>query len=324
MSPPPQDSHHVHWGADALWQRLEPLLPGLSVEVVAQADSTNTRLLERARRASRQRDGRASRHGELDFLRTEPGPPLRRRADDVQPCLLVAEHQTAGRGRLGRAWHASAGASLSFSLALNLSPQDWSGLSLAVGLALADALDPASELAPPTPQIGLKWPNDLWWWNAPSAPGALATPEIGPHDGRKLGGILIETVGIGEHRMCVVGVGLNVAPQPDDGPSAGSACLQELILGISAPAALAQVAEPLVRALLKFEKQGFAPLAADFARRDVLAGHAVSTTSPGVPGGVAVGVDDRGGLRVRAAGGVVHTLVSGEVSVRLQPGGAAC
>ena len=320
MSTSPQDGHHLHWGADALWQRLEPLLPRLSVKVVAQADSTNTRLLERARRASRQRDERTSRPGDLDSLHPEPGAPLGRRADDVQPCLLVAEHQTAGRGRLGRAWHASAGASLTFSLALDLSPHEWSGLSLAVGLALADALEPATEGAPPTPQIGLKWPNDLWLRDAPGAPGK------GTPGGRKLGGILIETIGIGigDHRMCVVGVGLNVAPQPDDGPSAGSACLQELVPGITAPAALARVAEPLVRALLKFEKQGFAPLAADFARRDVLAGQAVSTTAPGVPGGVAEGVDDHGGLRVRAADGVVHTLVSGEVSVRLQAGGAAC
>lgn len=317
MSTSPQDGHHLHWGAEALWQRLKLLLPGLSVEIVAQADSTNTRLLERARRASRQHDGWTSRPGELDFLHPEPGTPLGRRADDVQPCLLVAEHQTAGRGRLGRAWHASAGASLTFSLALDLSPHEWSGLSLAVGLALADALEPAPEGAP---RICLKWPNDLWLRDAPGAPGK------GAPCGRKLGGILIETIGIGigDHRMCVVGVGLNVAPQPDDGPSAGSACLQELVPGITAPAALARVAEPLVRALLKFEKQGFAPLAADFARRDVLVGQAVSTTAPGVPGGVAEGVDDYGGLRVRAADGVVHTLVSGEVSVRLQAGGAAC
>ena len=322
MSTSPQDGHHLHWGAEALWQRLKLLLPGLSVEIVAQADSTNTRLLERARRASRQHDGWTSRPGELDFLHPEPGTPLGRRADDVQPCLLVAEHQIAGRGRLGRAWHASAGASLTFSLALDLSPHEWSGLSLAVGLALADALEPATGCAPPTPQIGLKWPNDLWLRDAPGAPGN------GTPGGRKLGGILIETIGIGigigDHRMCVVGVGLNVAPQPDDGPSAGSACLQELVPGITAPAALARVAEPLVQALLKFEKQGFAPLAADFARRDVLAGQAVSTTAPGVPGGVAEGVDGHGGLRVRAGGGVVHTLVSGEVSVRLQAGEATC
>ncbi len=286
MSTPPQDSRHLHWGAEALWQRLEPWLPGLGLEVVAQADSTNTRLLERARRTG-----------------------------DVQPCLLVAEHQTAGRGRLGRDWHASAGASLTFSLALTLAPHEWSGLSLAVGLALADALEPDAEGPPPTPRIGLKWPNDLW---------LLDAPRSGTRGGRKLGGILIETLSVGERRLCVVGVGLNVAPQPDDGPSAGSACLQELIPGISAPEALSAVAEPLVRGLLAFQNEGFAPLVAGFARRDLLAHQPVDTTAPGVPGGVAEGVDAHGALRVRADG-IVHTLVSGEVSVRLQPSsGTAC
>ena len=277
----PQDGQPLHWGAESLWERLEPLLPGLSVEVVARTDSTNTRLLERARRAS-----------------------------DAQPCLLVAEHQTDGRGRLGRGWHASAGASLTFSLALNLAPREWSGLSLAVGLALADALEPAPEGPTPSPRIGLKWPNDLWLMDAPGV-------------GRKLGGILIETLSVGGRRLCVVGVGLNVAPQPDEGPSAGSACLQELIPGISAPIALAAVAEPLVRGLLAFEYEGFAPLLARFARRDLLAQQSVTTTAPGLPDGVAEGVDAQGGLRVRADD-VVHTLVSGEVSVRLQPRGAAC
>ena len=70
--------------------------------------------------------------------------PHGRRSADVQPCLLVAEQQTRGRGRLGRGWIASAGASLTFSLALPLAPEEWSGLSLAVGLALAEALDPTA------------------------------------------------------------------------------------------------------------------------------------------------------------------------------------
>lgn len=320
MSTSPTDGRHLHWGAEALWQHLEPLLPGLSVEVVARADSTNTRLLERARRASGKQDGRVSRPGELVALQPEPATPLGRRTDDVTPCLLVAEHQTEGRGRLGRNWHATLGSSLTFSLALALAPREWSGLSLAVGLALADALEPAAGAAPTAPpappaphapRIGLKWPNDLWLLQAPGR-------------GRKLGGILIETISVGDRRMCVVGVGLNVAPQPDGGPSAGSACLQELLPGITAPQALAAVAEPLVRGLLAFQDSGFAPLQARFARRDLLAGQAVTTTAAGVATGVAEGVDAHGGLRVRVDG-VLHTLVSGEVSVRLQPGsGTAC
>ena len=93
---------HLHWGAEALWEALSPLLPGLSVEVVARVESTNTRLLERARQASGLRDAPVTRPGQLLDGAGEPPSPLGRRAGDIQPCLLVAEHQTRGRGRLGR------------------------------------------------------------------------------------------------------------------------------------------------------------------------------------------------------------------------------
>ncbi len=299
---------HLHWGADALWARLEPLLPGISVEVVARCESTNTRLLDRARDSAGQHDAPVTRPGELDTLSRDERTPYGRRVVDIQPCLLVAEHQTRGRGRLGRDWVASAGASLTFSLALPLAPIDWSGLSLAVGLALAEALDPLADKQPDAePRIALKWPNDLW----------LAD---GPGRGRKLGGILIETVSVGRRRMCVVGVGLNVLPQAIAGLSHGYGCLQEIDPGASAPAVLACIAPPLVQALRRFEAEGFAPQRAAFARRDLLRGQNVTTTLAELPEGVAEGVDARGALRVRAGG--LHHLVSGEVSVRLQPGAA--
>ena len=78
--------------AEAIWQAVVPTLPGFTVEVVPQIDSTNTELMRRARSA-----------------------PL-------EPVLLVAEQQTAGRGRLGRGWHSQAGQSLTFSLGLMLAP----------------------------------------------------------------------------------------------------------------------------------------------------------------------------------------------------------
>ena len=298
--PRPADAHHLAWGAEALWQRLEPLLPGLSVEVLARAESTNTLLLDRARLLAGQRDGPISRPGELDAMPGAERTPLGRRRADVQPCLLVAEHQTRGRGRLGRGWTSSPGASLTFSLALPLAPRSWAGMSLAVGLALAEALDDADP-----PRLMLKWPNDLW----------LAD---GPGRGRKLGGILIETVSVGGRRMCVVGVGLNVLPQQVEGLAHGYACLQEIDPDANAPATLARIAEPLVRALLTFEKQGFLPRRAAYARRDLLLGQAVTTTSPDAREGVAEGVDEQGALRVRC--GELHRIVSGEVSVRLREG----
>lgn len=263
-----------------LRQQLGPLLPGLTVEVVASIGSTNTELLARAKRF-----------------------PAK-----IQPCLLVAEQQTQGRGRQGKGWQSSAGASLTFSLALALAPADWSGLSLAVGLALTEALDP------PRPgqlsRLGIKWPNDL----------LLRELEAEPAIGRKLGGILIETIQIGQQRVAVVGVGLNLVAQRVDDPSWGYGCLQELDPDLSATKALARVAEPLVRALQDFERSGFAPLRQRFAERDLLAGRAVTTTLPDLPRGVADGVDDSGTLWLQVAGNAGDSsrwpVRSGEVSLR--------
>ena len=298
------DSRHLHWGAEALWQALLPLLPGLSVEVVARAESTNTRLIDRARQSAGQRKAPVTTPGQFDGPLGDWRSPSQhgRRNDDTQPCLLVAEQQTQGRGRSGRSWQSSAGASLTFSLALPLAPREWSGLSLAVGVALADALDaPGSLQGGAAPRIGLKWPNDLWLLDAPGR-------------GRKLGGILIETVAVGERRMCIVGVGLNVLPQPVIDMSSGFACLSDLQPGIDAPQALHRVAPALAVALRQFEADGLAPFLAAYQKRDLLFGQAVTTTYPGVPQGVAEGIDHSGALRVRR--GDLHALVSGEVSVR--------
>ena len=254
------------WPAEALWEQLEPLVPGLSVEVATEVDSTNTRLLERAR------------------------------AGDTSACLLVAERQTAGRGRLGRSWESSPGASLTFSLAVPLAPADWSGLSLVVGVALAEALHP---------QVRLKWPNDLW----------LFTDE---GRGRKLGGILIETAAAGKHRMAVIGVGLNVRDVQDDPASdVGRASLAELDAQATAPDTLLRVAQPLLQAVLAFEREGFGPWQARYAARDALAGRNVRLLpAQGDAGeGTAQGVNGMGALLVHTAAGLM-TITSGEVSVR--------
>ena len=261
--------------AEALWLQLEPLLPGLSVEVLPQCASTNTTLLERAR------------------------------GGDTAPCLLVAEAQTQGRGRLGRSWTSKPGASLTFSLALPYAPLDWSGLSLAVGLCLADALDPSGQ------RIALKWPNDLWL-------------RSGPGRGRKLGGILIETVVAAGQRVAVIGIGINVLAQPDAGLTHGLAALLELDTGVTTASALVAVAAPLLHMLRRFESEGFGPLAARYAVRDLLRRQHVLTTQAGVPEGVAEGVDAQGALLVRAGVGAdvgtgsLHRISSGEVSIRLQ------
>ena len=269
MSPSPT----LDWQAAALQQRLARLCPGIYVEVAASLGSTNSSLLDRLR---------------------EQGP-------DSLPCLLVAEQQTAGRGRMGREWLASPGSSLTFSIGLSLALQDWSGLSLALGCAIANALEPAGS----PPRLQLKWPNDIWL------------------DGRKLGGILIETQACGGERAAVVGVGLNISKLDDkaqDQFSTGFASLSEIEPGVTAPEVLAQLAPALLQALLDFPQSGFAPWQQTFARRDLTQGCQVSA---GTLQGVARGVTASGELLLETAAGVMHKVSGGEVSLRLVAGGEA-
>jgi BirA family transcriptional regulator, biotin operon repressor / biotin---[acetyl-CoA-carboxylase] ligase len=314
------EGSHLHWAADALWQQLEPYLPGVSIEVLARTESTNSLLLERARLGGGRHDAPITTPGELETLRQrgqgarERGGPYGRRSNDTQPCLLVAEHQTLGRGRQGRGWLSAPGASLTFSIGLPLAPRDWQGLSLAVGVALADAIEPP-EPGAGAPRLLLKWPNDLWLRDAAAPPG------------RKLGGILIETVAVGGQRMVVVGVGLNIAPlavAPEAVMTHGYASVRELQPEATAPSVLHRVALPLVRALLQFEREGFAAFASAYERRDLLRGLPVATIDAARAetnlDGVAEGVGAQGALRVRSADGTLTEVSSGDVSVRLAQG----
>jgi BirA family biotin operon repressor/biotin-[acetyl-CoA-carboxylase] ligase len=200
--------------------------------------------------------------------------------------LLVAERQTAGRGRMGRVWQSQPGDSLTFSLSLPMAPKDWSGLSLAVGLSLAESLHP---------QVGLKWPNDLWVQE------------------RKLGGILVEAASMGGRSQVVIGVGLNIRSRSADGLNTAPAALTELRPDITAAQTLALLAAPLIRTLLGFEQSGFAPLQARFESRDVLKGRRVHT-SDGAQG-TCLGVSASGALRLQTDAGAVE-IHSAEVSVR--------
>ncbi|HSW17855.1 MAG TPA: biotin--[acetyl-CoA-carboxylase] ligase [Ramlibacter sp.] len=255
-----RDLAPIQWPAEALWQAIEPQLPGFTVEVLPEIDSTNTELTRRAR------------------------------AGQGDAVLLVAERQTAGRGRLGRQWRSDLGDSLTFSFGRRMAPRNWSGLSLAAGVAIAEALDPA---------VRLKWPNDLWV------------------DGCKLGGILVETAGYGAGadtaRFAVVGVGLNIAPRAAEGLSTPPAALRSLWPQADAAAALMRVAPALANALADFEREGLAPFRSRFEARDLLRGHPV-TLSTGVVG-TACGIDDEGALLVHTAAGM-QAVTSSEVSVR--------
>ena len=256
----------LNGAAEAVWAALAPLLPGVSVEVVAQIDSTNSELMRRART------------GQMD------------------PVLLVAQRQVAGRGRMGRDWYSEpldvaspAVPSLTFSLGLALPPCDLSGLSLAVGLSVVQSLHP---------ELRLKWPNDVWLHQ------------------RKLAGILIETASVGAARMVVIGIGVNIMLPHQTDLRTPPAALVELLPDCDAGAALCLIVPPLVRTVQAFAQHGFAASHSAFHARDALYGAHVHCT--GGLEGPARGVDAHGALLVHTAQGL-QKISSSEVSVQVPP-----
>jgi BirA family biotin operon repressor/biotin-[acetyl-CoA-carboxylase] ligase len=247
------------WPAEAIWEAIFPLLPDFTVEILPEIDSTNTELMRRAHAGQR---------------------------DSV---LLVAERQTAGRGRLGRDWHSDTqglGTTLTFSLGLRLSPVEWSGLSLAVGLSVAQSLHP---------KVQIKWPNDLWLFE------------------RKLAGILIETATWEGERYAVIGIGINIVAGSAEGLRTAPAGLSELLAGVQAPDVLGQIVPPLLRDVVNFAGAGFSPLVAAFSSRDVLMDREVVCTDGST--GWARGVDAVGALKLQTTAGV-KAISSAEVSIR--------
>ena len=228
------------------------------------------------------------------------------------PCLLVADRQRAGRGRHGRHWHATPAASLTFSIAWTSPRSDLSGLSLAVGCALADAID-----VPGRPwRIGLKWPNDLW----------LVDPmRDGAERGRKLAGVLVETLPFGAGRVAIVGIGINIARQAVADAASGFASLDELDADATPQSVLGRVAPAIFDALRRFDRAGWGEFATAYARRDLLRGRRVAGDgAPGPIEGIAAGVDDDGALLVATTAGTVPVR-SGEWRLaRGEPADSPC
>ena len=221
--------------------------------------------------------------------------------------VLVAEEQTAGRGRLGRTWSAPARSGLFASILVRPeSPAPtWSWLPLLAGLAARDAIERASVL-----EIGLKWPNDL----------VVGTGESAE---RKLGGILCETVP-GQSAV-VVGIGLNVTLREDElpVPQAGSLALA---------GAESTDRDTLLRVLLRAFGERYdrwAGAGGDAEAAGLVAQYAAVCTSIGrevraeLPGartvtGLATGVDAAGALLVATADLEEVAVGAGDV-IHLRP-----
>lgn len=204
---------------------------------------------------------------------------------------VIAEEQTAGRGRSGRRWESPPAMGLWISVLLRPEPGRGTPLTpLVVGVAVARAAEEAADGV----EARLEWPNDIL---------------VG---GRKVAGVLCEGVGTG---LVVAGVGVNCRQREEDFPEELRERAGSLEMAAGRRVSRAAVAGALLRELQDL----FSPapallegdLAAEVRRRDALRGRRVRTEAG--PAGIARGIDPEGALRVEDAGGDVRRIVAGTV-----------
>ncbi|NHA14257.1 biotin--[acetyl-CoA-carboxylase] ligase [Thioalkalivibrio sp. XN279] len=294
----------------AIWKGIQRLVdlgleveakPGLGYRLAAPLELLDAARLRRALPAAA-----SARLARLEVLAETDSTNSRVLFSDAAPGVLVAclaEHQSAGRGRHGRAWLAAPGRGVCLSVGgrMPASPADFAGLPPAVGLACAEALERLG-----VPGVRLKWPNDLLLGDA------------------KLGGILIELRGEAQGPATVaVGIGLNLHVGAPMRAAIGAA-------GGLPPAALAdaapdvgrnEVAAALLAAVVETLAQmpgglGEEALAA-WVRRDALRDRAVRLETPGrAETGIARGIDATGALLLETADGTLRRVTAGEVTLR--------
>jgi BirA family transcriptional regulator, biotin operon repressor / biotin---[acetyl-CoA-carboxylase] ligase len=246
------------------------------IEVAWSVDSTNTVLLSR------------------------PSPP------NGSSEVVLAEYQTAGRGRRGRPWLAPPGGSICMSFSWNFRdvPEDLGALSLVIGICELRALRKLG-----VTQAKLKWPNDLLV------------------DDRKLGGILIELRAESDGpAYVVVGVGLNVAlgaPLIEKIAETGMEATDLVTAGLENPsrnAVAGAILDACLHGLLEFEREGLRPFIEAWPEGDALRGRTVNIrgATGKVARGLVRGVDLHGALLVESVDEGLKKFMSGEVSVRVE------
>jgi BirA family biotin operon repressor/biotin-[acetyl-CoA-carboxylase] ligase len=203
--------------------------------------------------------------------------------------ILLAENQTAGRGRRGAAWFSPQGESLAFSILVR--PEEpkalWPKLALAAGLAVAEAVESFG------PQAGIKWPNDVWIRHL------------------KVAGILVEAGA----DFAVVGIGLNVGTTefPPEVSEIATSLKIETGRDLSRPEVLAAV---IRRFSVRRHQIGndFGDLLSSVRLRCVLTGHRVSLiTSEGLKSGWVEGIAPGGELLLRTEAGLERLIQADEI-----------
>ena len=223
---------------------------------------------------------------------------LAARGDPKLPLLVLAERQTAGRGRGTNRWWAAEGA-LTFSLVLDapeskLTPERWPQWSLVAGLAVCEAL---AALAPGG-EWRLKWPNDVFL------------------NGGKICGILCESVPGSKDRLAI-GVGVNInnslAVAPEEIRIAGRALIDLDGRRLDLTAVLLAILDKLDEVWTLLSQKSFAHLASSYRERCFLTGKTLTITSAAdTLTGRCRGIDDAGALVLQTEAGI-HPVISGTI-----------
>jgi len=246
---------------------------------------------------ARQRLGALEVHWELDSTSSE----LQRRLPSVPDLSIVmAEAQTAGRGRRGKSWISPPGLNIYLSVAKHFDAgfARLSGLSLAIGVMVLHALEDMGIRT-----AGLKWPNDILAADA------------------KLAGVLVELSGEFQGPCtAVIGIGLNIrVPDALRAEAAQPVTDVATLCGGEPPDRNLMAAALITRlasGLERFEREGFAAFVDDYAAFDILAGQPLRVIgAQGEFHGVGAGIDGRGALLVRV-GSDLKRVDSADVSVR--------
>jgi BirA family transcriptional regulator, biotin operon repressor / biotin---[acetyl-CoA-carboxylase] ligase len=222
-------------------------------------------------------------------------------AGAAEGLVVVAEHQTSGRGRLDRTWVTPPRAALTFSVLLRPRVPDvrWPWIPLLAGISVVDAVEDAGG-----PPCALKWPNDVMY------------------DGRKLAGLLVERLETPTGPAAVLGVGLNVSTAEEELPVPGAGSLATAGWpGLDRALLLVRILEVLGKRLRRWSGDSGDPmrgLLEDYEARCETVGRSVRVHLPSGEElvGPAVGIADDGGLLVQAAQGVVVVSAGDVVHVR--------
>jgi len=213
-------------------------------------------------------------------------------------CVVVAEEQTGGRGRMNRKWHATYGDALAMSMILrpNIAPKLCPPLTLLTAVAIVQAIKEVAEIT-----VDIKWPNDILI------------------QGKKLAGILTEMYSTSEKiHFIIIGIGINVYGKKenftDEIKNIATSILMETGNRIQKETLMKCICEQMERLYQQFLRDGFAPIKQLWEKYATSIGKEIIARSYNqVLKGIALGITEEGILLLKDKQGVIHHVYSADI-----------